>query len=148
MKAVVQIVKEAKVEVSGEVVGSIGRGMMILLGVMQNDKFEDMDLIIEKLLKMRTFSDGEKSFEKSIDEIDGEILVVSQFTLAGKVSKGRRPEFTDAMNPTDAKVMYNQFVEKLRSHGLKVETGEFGAYMEVSLINDGPITYVFDSKNL
>lgn len=147
MKAVVQIVKEASVEVSGEIVGSIGRGMMILLGVMEGDTESDMDFLIEKLVKMRTFSDGEKSFELSIDEIKGEVLVVSQFTLAGRMVKGRRPEFTTAMNPKDAEVMYNKFVDKLKSYDLKVATGEFGAYMEVNLINDGPITYVFDSKN-
>ena len=147
MKAVVQIVKEASVEVSGEIVGSIGRGMMILLGVMEGDTESDMDFLIEQLVKMRTFSDGEKSFELSIDEIKGEVLVVSQFTLAGRMVKGRRPEFTTAMNPKDAEVMYNKFVDKLKSYDLKVATGEFGAYMEVNLINDGPITYVFDSKN-
>jgi D-tyrosyl-tRNA(Tyr) deacylase len=148
MKAVVQIVQNASVEVADEVVGSIGRGIMILLGVMEDDLESDMDLIIEKLVKMRTFSDLGKSFELSIDEIDGEILVVSQFTLAGKMRKGRRPEFTGAMNPNDAELMYNKFVDKLRDKGLKVETGKFGAYMKVNLLNDGPITYVFDSKDL
>ncbi len=148
MKAVVQIVDGALVEVDNDTVGSIDAGMMILLGVMEGDSEAEADVLIEKLVKMRTFKEGEKHFEVSVQDIEGGVLVVSQFTLGASFKKGRRPDFNMAEGPQEAEKLYNYFVEKLRSEGVHVETGKFGAYMQVKLTNDGPITYILDTSDL
>lgn len=150
MKLVVQRVSSAKVEIEGKVSGEIGRGLLLLICAMADDQADDAEILIEKILKMRTFENPEtgKIMDMSVIDLGLEVLVVSQFTLAGTFLKGKRPDFTKAMNPTDAKKSYEYFVESIKQKsGLKVETGEFGANMQVSLQNDGPVTYILDSKD-
>jgi D-tyrosyl-tRNA(Tyr) deacylase len=149
MKLVVQVVKRASVEVESRVVGSISTGFLVLIGIENSDTFEDADILISKLVNLRTFKneDVNKYFDLSLIDIKGESLLVSQFTLAASFKKGKRPEFIMAMIPNDAKKLYEYFVEKykLAVNGLKVETGVFGAEMQVDLVNDGPITYIISS---
>lgn len=149
MKIVLQKVKSAQVSVDQKTVGSIALGFLLFLGVTHSDTELSADYLIEKILKLRLFSDpGSDSFmEKNIVEAGGSLLVVSQFTLYGDCKKGTRPSFTDAARPEQAEKLYNYFVEKLRFTGIKVETGIFAAHMEVSLVNDGPITLLLESKN-
>lgn len=149
MKLVVQVVKNASVEVESKIVGSISTGFLVLIGIEHSDTTEDADILINKLINLRTFKNKEanKHFDLSLIDISGETLLVSQFTLAASFKKGKRPEFLSAMNPLEAKKLYEYFVEKykLSVNGLKVETGVFGAEMKVSLVNDGPITYIISS---
>lgn len=150
MRVVVQRVSQAKVEVDEKVSGQIGRGLLIFVCAMADDILKDTEVLIDKILKMRTFENPEsgKIMDKSVVDLGLEILVVSQFTLAGMFKKGKRPDFTSAMRPAEAEESYNYFVQSIKEKsGLKVETGEFGAMMEVSLINDGPVTYILDSKD-
>ena len=148
MKIVLQKVKSAQVQVDEKTVGHIGHGFLLFLGVTHEDNEAAANWLIEKVLKLRLFSDeGSDSFmEKNITEVSGSILVVSQFTLYGDCRKGTRPGFTDAARPEQAEKLYNYFVEKLQNTGISVETGIFGAHMEVSLLNDGPITLILESK--
>lgn len=148
MKILLQKVKSANVLVDQKTVGSIAHGFLLFLGITHSDSEASADYLIEKILKLRLFSDpGSDSFmEKNIVEVAGEILLVSQFTLYGDCKKGTRPSFTDAARPEQAEKLYNYCIEKFRAHNIKVETGIFAAHMEVSLINDGPITLVIDSK--
>lgn len=152
MKAVVQIVKKASVTISNKVVAEVQAGFLILLGIEVNDVEKDADLLIEKLVNLRTFTnlESQKFFDFSLLEVKADTLIVSQFTIPATFKKGRRPEFSAAMNPKDAKKLYDYFVEfyKGKVDGLKVETGEFGAEMIVGLENDGPITYVLNSSDL
>ena len=150
MIALIQRVKSSKVEVDGKVVGQIGRGLNILLGVEKGDTEEDIKLIADKLVALRIFpsEDGKKDFDRSVEEIKGELLVVSQFTLPASLRKGRRPSFDRAERPERAKELYEKFVEYLRSKGLKVETGIFGADMLVYIENDGPVTFILRSEDL
>ena len=150
MIAVIQRVRSSKVEVDGKVVGQIGRGLNILLGVEKGDTEEDIKLIADKLVVLRIFpsEDGKKDFDRSVEEIKGELLVVSQFTLPASLRKGRRPSFDKAERPERAKELYEKFVEYLRSKGLKVETGIFGADMLVYIENDGPVTFILRSEDL
>jgi len=147
MKAVIQRVSSSSVRIEGETVGSIGRGYMILLGVMEGDTQEDIDKLVRKILKLRLFPDACGRFDKNIVDIDGEVLVVSQFTLAAKIKKGNRPDFTAAMRPSEAKKLYEAFVARLREF-LPVQTGVFGAMMDVEIHNDGPVTILADSALL
>lgn len=146
MRAVVQRVSEAKVTVEGEKVAHIENGLMVLLGVGQEDQEQDVIFLADKLANLRIFSDDNGRLNLSVLDIDGEVLVVSQFTLYGDCRKGRRPSFSSAAPPELAKELYERFVDRLRSHGLKVETGVFQAHMEVSLINDGPVTLLMSSQ--
>ncbi|OGH67122.1 MAG: D-tyrosyl-tRNA(Tyr) deacylase [Candidatus Magasanikbacteria bacterium RIFCSPHIGHO2_02_FULL_41_13] len=148
MKVVLQKVRSSEVKVENKTVGQIGHGFLLLLGVTHEDTESSADWLVEKILKLRLFSDpGSDSFmEKNIVEVGGSLLVVSQFTLYGDCRKGTKPSFTDAARPEQAEKLYNYFVEKLRSTQIKVETGIFAAHMEVSLVNDGPITLLLDSK--
>ena len=139
MRAVVQRVSEASVSIEGNVKGSIGRGFMVLLGV------EDLDYICEKLTGLRVFEDSEGKMNLSITDIGGEILLISQFTLFGDARKGRRPSFIKAARPEKAIPMYEAAIAKLRET-VPVQCGEFGADMQVSLINDGPVTILLDSR--
>lgn len=149
MKAVIQIVDGAQVDVDGETIGKVEAGMMILLGVMKDDTASDIETLVTKIVNMRTFKDESgKHFELGLAESGYSVLVVSQFTLGAEFKKGRRPDFCGAMSPVEAKELYLQFVARLREEGVHVETGEFGAYMRVSLLNDGPITYILDSHEL
>jgi D-tyrosyl-tRNA(Tyr) deacylase len=145
LKAVIQRVREAKVEVDGKTVGQIGNGILLLLGVEKGDKELDADWLAEKIGNLRIFEDQAGKMNLSVKEIEGELLAVSQFTLAGNCAKGRRPSFDSAAPPEEANRLYEYFVGKLRGLGLPVETGVFQAMMQVSLTNDGPVTFILES---
>ncbi|WP_252502861.1 D-aminoacyl-tRNA deacylase [Sporosarcina sp. Marseille-Q4943] len=146
MKVVLQRSGNASVTVDGEVTGSIRKGYVLLVGITHDDTEQDADYIAKKVAGLRLWEDEEGKMNRSIDEVDGEILSVSQFTLYGDVRKGRRPSFIEAARPEKAQPIWNYFNEALREQGLKVETGVFGAMMDVSLINDGPVTIIIESK--
>lgn len=145
MKITIQRVKQACVEVDSKIVGKIDQGILVLLGVTHDDKESDADWLINKLINLRIFRSEESHFDKSLEEIKGGLLVISQFTLYGSCKKGRRPDFNDAAKPEPAKALYEYFVEKCRENGIKTETGIFGADMKVTLTNDGPVTLTIDS---
>jgi D-tyrosyl-tRNA(Tyr) deacylase len=145
MRAVIQRVSQASVTVDGEVVGQIGRGLLVLLGIGRMDAQNDASLLAEKIANMRIFPDQEGRFNRSILDISGEVLVVSQFTLYADTRRGRRPSFSDAAAPEIAAPLVLSFVEALRKRGLAVASGVFGAHMSVDLQNDGPVTIVLDS---
>ncbi len=144
MKLVIQRVAHAAVEVEQRIVGQIGPGLLVLFGVTHGDTETAVDWLAQKLLQLRIFQDDAGKMNRSVQESGGSLLVVSQFTLYGDCSEGRRPSFTKAAPPELAKRLYEQFVSELRSSGLKVETGLFGADMKVSLINDGPVTFILE----
>ena len=146
MKAVIQRVKSAQVFVDGRVSGKIGKGLLVFLGVGKGDGESDLSFLTSKIPELRIFEDDSGKFNLSLKEIDGAMLVVSQFTLFGDCRKGRRPSFTEAEEPTTAKHLYEQFILKLKERGIPVQTGEFQAKMEVHLINDGPVTLLLDSR--
>ncbi len=146
MKAVVQRVSHAKVTVAGEVVGEIGRGMLILLGVAHADTLDDVHQLADKLAVLRIFDDQAGKMNLALGDIGGEVLVVSQFTLLGDCSKGRRPSFVHAAFPELADSLYQQFVAALGIKGFRVATGVFRAMMAVELVNDGPVTFVLDTQ--
>lgn len=149
MKAVIQRVKYATVKVDNRIIGECKQGFMILLGVIDGDTENEADKLIKKIPVLRIFEDENGKMNKSLLDIDGEILVVSQFTLAADCSHGRRPSFTASAPPDIANELYEYFVGKLKTAGVKnVQTGEFGADMAVELLNDGPVTIVLDSKEL
>lgn len=146
MKIVLQKVKEAKVMVEGQVVGSIDRGLCLLVGVEKGDREVDADYLAKKVVELRIFPDENDKMNLSLKEAGGSILAVSQFTLAGSVKKGRRPSFDNAETPAKAAELFDYFVEKLREQGVRVETGVFRAMMDVYLINEGPVTFILDSR--
>jgi D-aminoacyl-tRNA deacylase len=146
MRAVIQRVTESSVTVDGRTVGAIGRGLMVLLGVSQGDSRKEADYMADKIVNMRIFEDVDGKMNRSLLEVDGEMLVVSQFTLLGDCRKGRRPSFAFAASPETANALYEYFVEISRQKGVLVQTGEFGAMMAVSLVNDGPVTLILESK--
>lgn len=146
MKAVIQRVTEAEVKVDGVSVGRIGRGILILLGVEKGDGEGDADWLAEKILNLRIFEDEAGKMNLSVLETEGQLLAVSQFTLAGNCAKGRRPSFDSAAPPEAANRLYEYFVERLRGLELRVETGLFQAMMQVSLVNDGPVTFILESR--
>ena len=146
MKAVIQRVKHAEVEVDGKTVGSVGEGYMILLGVVEGDTDAEAQLLARKTASLRIFTDDEDKMNRSILDIDGEILVVSQFTLCADVKKGNRPSFTNSAAPDEADRLYELFCDELLKNGVrKVEKGIFGAHMEVTLLNNGPVTILYDT---
>ena len=146
MRAVIQRVKNASVEVDGKVVGEIGRGSLVFLGIGRDDIVQDIQWMVEKIVNLRIFEKENGKFDQSLLDVDGEVLVVSQFTLYGDCSKGRRPSFTDAMEANEAKKLFDLFVEKAKARIGKVESGLFQSFMDVSLINEGPVTLIMDSK--
>ncbi len=146
MRAVIQRVSQGDVKVDGRIVGEIGNGLLVFLGVGKEDTEEDIDYLTNKILNLRIFEDENEKMNLSLLDIKGELLVVSQFTLYGDVRKGRRPSFTDSASPDEAEKMYNQFIKKCKAEDINVEKGCFGAQMDVSLINDGPVTILLDSK--
>ena len=146
MKALLQRASQASVSVAGEVVGRINRGLVVLLGVAAGDTESDAQYLTQKTVNLRIFSDEEGRFNRSALEIKGELLVVSQFTLLADTRKGRRPSFVEAAPPTQAKELFDYFVEQARATGLKVETGRFQEHMLVEIHNDGPVTILLDSK--
>lgn len=148
MKAVVQRVSQAAVAIEGKTVGAIEQGYLVLLGVAQGDTVEMMQKMVKKLIDLRLFQDENGKTNLSIEDVGGEILVVSQFTLLADCKKGRRPSFVKAGNPQEAKMMYEAFVAECKKRVERVEQGEFGADMQVSLVNDGPFTLVLDSAEL
>lgn len=149
MKAVIQRVKYSNVKIDGGIVGACNQGFMILLGVMQGDTKADADKLIKKVPNLRIFEDENGKMNLSCLDINGEILVVSQFTLCADCSHGRRPSFTNSAPPQEANALYEYFVQALRDAGVsRVETGEFGADMQVELVNDGPVTIILDSEEL
>jgi D-tyrosyl-tRNA(Tyr) deacylase len=146
MKAVVQRVSRAAVRVDGETVGAIEAGLLVLLGIAKGDGEADVDALVEKLATLRIFADGQGKMNLSIVDVSGQLLVVSQFTLLGDTSRGRRPGFDQAAPPADARRLYESAVDRLKGRGLSVQTGIFGALMEVELVNDGPVTLLLDCK--
>jgi D-tyrosyl-tRNA(Tyr) deacylase len=148
MRAVVQRVTDARVDVAGEIVGEIGAGFLVLLAVAREDTSDDADYLAEKIANLRILDDDEGKMNRSLVETGGAMLVVSQFTLYGDVRRGRRPSYTEAAEPAKANELYQYFVERVRSLGVKVETGVFQAMMKVSLTNDGPVTILLDSRKL
>ena len=148
MRAVLTRVKSASVSVDGKTIGSIGPGFLILLGVTHDDTEAQAVKLADKLCSLRLFEDADGKINLTLDEVGGEIMIVSQFTLYGNCRKGRRPEFLSAARPEIAIPMYEKFVEICREKGYHVETGEFGAYMEVESLNDGPFTLIVDSADL
>ncbi len=146
MRAVWQRVKEAQVVVDEKVVGHIKKGALIFLGVEEGDTEKDLKYIVDKCLNLRLFENEEGKFDRSIIDIHGEILVVSQFTLLGDCRKGRRPSFSKAMEPNEANKFYEKAIAMIKELGIHCQGGVFGAHMEVKLINDGPVTVLLDSK--
>ncbi len=147
MRALVQRVTEASVEVNGSVVGSIGPGLLVLLGIASGDSSQIAHKLADKVAALRIFSDQQGKFNLSLADIGGEALVVSQFTLLADTRKGKRPSFIDAAAPEVAQELVSVFCDRLRSQGLHVETGRFGAHMHVALVNDGPVTIILDSAD-
>lgn len=146
MKVVLQRVSKAKVTVENEVVGAIGKGLMLLVGVGQEDTEQDLIWMADKLAGLRIFEDDGGKMNLSIEDVGGDVLSVSQFTLYGDCRKGRRPNFMGAARPELAEALYDKFNGLLRARGLRVETGRFGAMMDVSLVNDGPVTLILESR--
>lgn len=145
MRAVVQRVKKSSVKANGEIVGQIGPGLLVLLGVAKGDGVKEVDYLAKKILNLRIFEDEDGKMNRSLLEIGGELLAVSQFTLLADCRKGRRPSFIAAAEPEKATELYEQFVERVRQNGVAVQTGRFRAMMEVALINDGPVTIIIES---
>lgn len=146
MRAVVQRVREARVEVEGETVGEIGRGFLVLLGVAKGDTPREAEWMAQKLAGLRLFEDAAGKMNLGLEEVGGGILLVSQFTLLGDCRKGRRPSFTEAAPPEEADRLYQLVAGKLKANGLRVETGVFQAHMQVHLTNDGPVTLLLDTR--
>jgi D-tyrosyl-tRNA(Tyr) deacylase len=146
MRAVVQRVSEAKVVIDKEIAGQIGRGLLVLLGVTQKDTPAEAEWLAEKVVGLRIFADADDKMNLGVTDIGAEVLIVSQFTLYGDCSKGRRPSFIDAAPPEIATPLYEKFIEAVKAQGVRVATGRFGAMMQVELINDGPVTLIVESK--
>jgi len=145
MKALLQRVSHSTVSAGGEEIGSIGRGLLVLVGVAIGDDEEDINYLLKKIFNLRIFPDSEGHFNRSLLDIDGELLLVSQFTLLADTGKGRRPSFSEAAPSEEAKRLFELFAEKAMASDLKVATGRFQAYMTVELVNDGPVTIMLDS---
>ncbi|WP_291259574.1 D-aminoacyl-tRNA deacylase [Fusobacterium sp.] len=148
MRAVIQRVKYASVTVDGEIVGKIEKGLMVLLGVTHTDGEKEVNWLASKIKDLRIFEDAEGKMNLGLEDIKGELLVISQFTLYGNCIKGRRPGFTEAAKPDLANPLYEKFLEKCRNFGIKTECGIFGADMKVELLNDGPVTLVIDTADV
>lgn len=146
MRAVVQRVSRASVEVEGAIVGRVDRGWLVLLGVGRDDGPEDAARLAEKIVNLRAFEDEQGKMNRSVLDVGGGVLVVSQFTIMADCRSGRRPSFTDAAEPQAAEALYNRFVELVAASGLEVASGVFRATMKVELVNDGPVTFLLDSR--
>jgi len=146
MRIVIQRVKEASVTVDNKVVSRIQKGLCLLVGIEKGDTQADAAFLARKTAELRIFSDEGGKMNLSIKDMDGEVLAVSQFTLAGSLQKGRRPSFDKAEHPEKARIIFKQFVEFIRNEGIQVKTGIFAALMDISLVNDGPVTFILDSR--
>ena len=146
MRAVVQRVTSSNVKVDGNIVGSIGKGLNVLIGISKSDTLEDLKYIRDKVINLRIFEDEKEKMNLSVLDVKGELLIISQFTLYGDCRKGRRPNFMEAKGGEEAKELYEEFLSLLKESNLKVETGEFGADMKVEINNDGPVTIILDSS--
>ncbi|MER2031168.1 MULTISPECIES: D-aminoacyl-tRNA deacylase [Exiguobacterium] len=146
MRVVLQRVKEASVTVDQEIIGQIKQGFLLLVGVTHEDTIDQVNWLADKIAGLRVFEDEEERMNRSLQDVDGQILSVSQFTLYGDVKKGRRPAFTEAAKPDLANALYEAFNERLRAQGLTVETGQFGAMMDIALVNDGPVTLILEKE--
>jgi len=147
MMVILQRVNSANVKISNSLVGEIQKGLLVFVGIAAEDKAEDIDYIVGKTLGLRIFNNQKGKFDLSIEDIKGDLLIVSQFTLYADTRRGKRPSFIGAMEPNDALKLFNITVQKFKASRLKVETGKFQEEMQISLINDGPVTIVIDSKN-
>ena len=148
MRVVVQRVSQSKVKVSGEVIGEINEGLMVLVSFVDEDNDTDLGWMTKKIINLRIFNDNEGKMNRSVQDVGGDILLISQFTLHGSTKKGNRPSFIKAAKPDFANVMYERFIKVLeQSLGKEIQTGEFGGDMKVSLVNDGPTTIIIDSKD-
>lgn len=149
MKAVIQRVQNARVEIDGEITGQIGQGLMVLLGITEGDTMDEVRFLAKKLVQLRIFTDSEEKMNLSLADVDGEMLIVSQFTLYGNCKKGNRPSFIAAARPEQAIPLYEGFIAAVRELGVgRVETGRFGADMQVFIQNDGPVTIVVDTAEI
>lgn len=148
MRAVVQRVLSSNVKVGGEIVGSINKGYNVLIGIGKDDTEDDLKYIKDKIINLRIFEDKEDKMNLSLKDVNGELLLISQFTLYGDCRKGRRPNFMNALGGEEAKNLFNKFVGMCKEEEIKVETGVFGAHMEVTIVNDGPVTMMIDSKRI
>ncbi|WP_410207659.1 D-aminoacyl-tRNA deacylase [Fusobacterium sp.] len=148
MRAVVQKVKYSSVTVDEKIIGKIDKGYMILLGVTHDDGEKETEWLAKKIKDLRIFEDQDGKMNLSLEDVNGEVLIISQFTLYGNCIKGRRPGFTDAARPEIAEKIYNDFIEKFKSFGIKTQCGQFGADMKVELLNDGPVTMIIDTKDV
>jgi len=146
MRAVVQRVSRARVTVGDDIVGEIGRGLLVLLGVGHEDGEDDADYLAEKIAGLRVFEDDSGKMNRAVGEVEGSVLVVSQFTLYGDVRRGKRPSFDAAAPPEKARTLYEYFVDRVRASGLRCETGKFQEMMQVEVVNDGPVTILLDSS--
>lgn len=146
MRVVLQRVKEASVTVDQKIIGQIKQGFLLLVGVTHEDTIDQVNWLADKIAGLRVFEDEEERMNRSLQDVNGQILSVSQFTLYGDVKKGRRPAFTEAAKPDVANELYEAFNERLRAQGLTVETGQFGAMMDIALINDGPVTLILEKE--
>ena len=148
MRIVLQRVSQASVVINGMTVASMGKGLLLLLGIEEADTPDDIEWLTGKIARLRVFPDDEGVMNRSVTEVDGDMLVVSQFTLHASTKKGNRPSYIRAAKPETAIPLYNQFIKRLETmHGKPVQTGDFGAMMDVSLVNDGPVTIIIDSRN-
>ena len=148
MRVVIQRVREASVEIDGRVKAEIGQGLLVLLGIEDEDNQEDIDWLVGKILRLRIFDDEKSVMNLSVKDIEGEIIIISQFTLHASVKKGNRPTYIRASKPDIAIPLYEDFVSKMEeSFGREIKTGEFGADMKIGLVNDGPVTIIIDTKN-
>lgn len=145
MKALIQRVTKASVKVDGEIIGEIKKGLLVLLGLTDTDTEKEVSYLVEKIANLRVFKGDKSGFDISLLDIQGDLLVVSQFTLYGSTKKGRRPDFNAAARPEMAETLYDLFIDKMRKTGLNVATGQFGADMQVELVNDGPVTLMIES---
>lgn len=148
MRAVVQRASRAKVTVDNRIVGCIGRGLVVLLGVTESDTVADAEYLADKIAELRVFSDADDKMNLALADVGGAVLAISQFTLYGDCRRGRRPSYTDAARPEKAEALYDHFARRILEKGLPVETGVFGAMMQVELVNDGPVTLMLDSGKM
>ena len=148
MIAVIQRCSRGKVTVANNNIGETGPGLVIFLGVKKGDSETDADLLVQKIVHLRIFNDKDQKMNRSLKDINGAALVISQFTLCGNTKKGRRPSFLNASTPEKGKELYQYFIDKIEEASINVESGEFGAMMNVELVNDGPVTFVLDSNKL